>query len=426
MKALSLCVLVLVVATLAGSIAPAGACSCIPPNPWRYLQQADGAFVGRLVSREETSNGRAVLVFSVERSVKGRLGATVEVETANNGAACGIETSVGQRIGLFLMREGGRWTGHLCWQVSPEDLLAAASLPTPNGRGDVALLVGGRFGAARTLALDGQGRTLGYGLGGGKALAFSVCPGGRRAAELVEQGSRTVLAIRELPSLAPVRQQPVPPASRLACTHPWGERVVAFDGPGRGARLLRVTRTRTTTIWDGAARFVSLGKRIAHLQAVGAGRTVFVAVDVRTGSARTLGAMPFRATGPFSPNPSGTTLAGATIQDAERRLIVLHLGHPRLAGRFTALPAWRGSLQWLPGNRLSYAGDGRILVYSSALRPIGRIDGWNANATAVHGSTVFGIRADGAVISAALPSGTAQVVRRLPGKPSVMVSATAD
>lgn len=424
MKALTLWVLVLVVATLTASVEPARACSCIPPDPWSYLEQADGAFVGRLVSREEAGNGRAVLVFSVERSVKGRLGATVEVETANNGAACGIETSVGQRIGLFLMREGGAWTGHLCWQVAPEDLLAAASLPASNGRGPVALLVGGRFGPARTLALDGRGRTLGYGLGGGKTLGLSVCPGGRRAAELVKRGSNTALAIRELPSLALVREQSVPPASRIACTQPWGEHVVVFDGLGRRARLLRVARARTTTLWHGAARFASLGDRIAHLQAVGAGRTVFVAVDVRTGNARTLGVMPFRAMGPFSPSPTGTLLAGAVAQDAERRLIVLRLGYSRLAGRFITLPAWQGSLQWLPGNRLAYVGGNRILVYSPELRPIARIGGWNAAATAVLGSTVYGIRGDRAVLSATLPSGTVRVVRRLPGKPYVIVSAS--
>lgn len=188
-KALSLCVLVLVVASLAAAVEPARACSCIQPDPWRVLEQADGAFVGRLVSRRETSQGRAVLVFGVERAVKGKIGDTVEVATANNGAACGIETSVGRRIGLFLVREGGKWFGHLCWQVEPEDLLAAASLPAPHGRGSVALFVGGRFGPARTLALDAKGRTLAYGMGVGKVREFSACPGGRRVAELVALGT---------------------------------------------------------------------------------------------------------------------------------------------------------------------------------------------------------------------------------------------
>ena len=168
--------LVVMLAVLAVTVEPASACSCIPPDPWKILKQADGAFVGRLESRREVDQGRAVLTFSVERAVKGSIGDTVEVTTANNGAACGIETPVGQRVGLFLDRSGNRWVGHLCWQVSPEDLLAAATLPAPNGRGPAAMFVGGRFGPARTLALDTKGRTLAYGMGSGNVLQHSACP----------------------------------------------------------------------------------------------------------------------------------------------------------------------------------------------------------------------------------------------------------
>ncbi|MBA2643192.1 MAG: hypothetical protein H0U82_09725, partial [Actinobacteria bacterium] len=62
-KALSLGVLVLVAAALAAAVEPARACSCIPPDPWAFLEQADGAFVGRLVSRREAGEGRAMLTF---------------------------------------------------------------------------------------------------------------------------------------------------------------------------------------------------------------------------------------------------------------------------------------------------------------------------------------------------------------------------
>ncbi|HEU0248276.1 MAG TPA: hypothetical protein VFR38_14450, partial [Gaiellaceae bacterium] len=66
-RALALCVVLLVVASLAASVEPARACSCVPPDPWSFLKQADGAFVGRLVSRREAGDGRAVLTFRVER-----------------------------------------------------------------------------------------------------------------------------------------------------------------------------------------------------------------------------------------------------------------------------------------------------------------------------------------------------------------------
>ena len=136
------------IAALAAAVEPARACSCIPPDPWSYLKQADGAFVGRLISREDLGAGRARLTFGVERAVKGNIGSSVDVVTPSNGAACGIETSVGQRIGLFVWREDGQWKGILCWQVAPEDLLAAATLSAPNGRGPAA--AGMRAGSLAT------------------------------------------------------------------------------------------------------------------------------------------------------------------------------------------------------------------------------------------------------------------------------------
>jgi hypothetical protein len=104
-------VLVLVAAALAAAVEPARACSCIPPDPWTFLEKADGAFVGKLVSRREGDEGRVVLTFGVERAVKGKIGVTVEVDTANKGAACGIETSVGKRIGLFLRARAANGSG---------------------------------------------------------------------------------------------------------------------------------------------------------------------------------------------------------------------------------------------------------------------------------------------------------------------------
>ncbi len=152
------------VAVVAATATPAHACSCAMPDPRSLLAQTDGAFVGRLIERRDLGDGRAVFTFRVERRVKGAMGTTVDVESASNGAACGLETTIGARIGLFLERSAGRWTSSLCWQVSPDDLLAAAQpLPPPNGRGPTTLLVAGRFGAreaarARSIA-DGRSPT---------------------------------------------------------------------------------------------------------------------------------------------------------------------------------------------------------------------------------------------------------------------------
>src|SRR5829696_8537247 len=111
-------------------------------------------------------------------------------------------------MGLFLDRRGSDWLGSLCGQVKPAKLLEAARpLPAPNGRGPAALLVGGAFGHARTIALDRQGRTLVYGRGDGETQMLAVCPGARRVAEAVTQGGGWIVAVRDVRSLRVLRSR---------------------------------------------------------------------------------------------------------------------------------------------------------------------------------------------------------------------------
>jgi len=435
-KALSLCVAVLTVAALAAAVEPARACSCIPPDPWSYLEKADGAFVGRLVSRREGDEGRAVLSFRVERAVKGRIGATVEVETASSGAACGIETSVGRRIGLFLMREGDGWFGHLCWQVAPEDLLAAAALPAPNGKGQVALFVGGRFGPARTLALDAKGRTLAYGMGEGYVQDFSVCPGGHRVAEFVGDTlySANVVAIRELPTLRLIRQQSLKryysEDDPLQCADASGEQILGFYGSGPGlerpARIVRISPSSTATIWQGRAWYASFTEHFGYVQVDPAFRTTVVAVDLRSGIATKLGTVRVGGAYELTPNPAGTRLAGDSYEEGsgDPRLVVIDLERRPITARTIPLPTQCcGSTRWLRDDQFAYFGGSAILVYGAGLRRVARVSGWRTGYPALIGSTAYGLRIDGALQAAKLPSGAVRVVRRLPGEPSVIVSA---
>ncbi len=127
-------------AALIGSFALAGglvedacACSCARPDPAVYLERFDGAFVGTFVEKRSSDQvapfgGRgATYVFDVERVAKGRLPATLHVVAPSDGAACGLEVPVGERIGLFVSREEGRWTSVLCYQVEANQLERAAS-----------------------------------------------------------------------------------------------------------------------------------------------------------------------------------------------------------------------------------------------------------------------------------------------------------
>jgi hypothetical protein len=188
------------------------------------LAQSDGAFVGTLVSRRPASPRGAgpissadpdIFTFQVDEMLKGELGREVEVWSAMSGASCGLEVRIGQEIGLFLSRDGDRWRSVLCWQVSPAALRETLRpLPAPDGRGPVRYLVGGQFSGARLRALDARGRTLGYGRGGGAAELVSVCPRGRRSAEVVA-GMTQRVAVRDIRTLTNLREVPVAKGVRV-------------------------------------------------------------------------------------------------------------------------------------------------------------------------------------------------------------------
>jgi hypothetical protein len=103
--------------------ADAGACTCLVPDLQRDLPAADGAVIGEVLERR-VDEGEARYVLRVEQVYKGDIENRVEIVTASNGAACGLEAAVGERLGLLLTREGGEWRSGLCSQVDPADFLA--------------------------------------------------------------------------------------------------------------------------------------------------------------------------------------------------------------------------------------------------------------------------------------------------------------
>jgi hypothetical protein len=106
-------------AVFAALPADALACSCLPwGNAKEELAKAKGAFVGVYLGRKALpgSPGAAIYRFRVERRLKGTFGKNIEVVSANNGAACGLEVQKGHRYGLLLRRERGRWHSSLCEQ----------------------------------------------------------------------------------------------------------------------------------------------------------------------------------------------------------------------------------------------------------------------------------------------------------------------
>ena len=108
--------------------AEAYACSCRPVDLERDLPTADGAFIGAVLERR-VAGASVTYLFRVEQVYKGdEIDNRVEVVTAANGAACGLELKVGQRVGLLLTRDGDVWRSGLCSQVDPADFLALTNV----------------------------------------------------------------------------------------------------------------------------------------------------------------------------------------------------------------------------------------------------------------------------------------------------------
>jgi hypothetical protein len=128
---------------------PAHACSCLAPDPGRQLPQADGAFNGTFLDRDEPtpgpdgalSSGDAVeFRFRVDEVFKGEFGPQVGVLSANSSASCGLAAKPGDQIGLIVAQRDGRWHGSLCSTYDANALRAEAgpgrrpSAPTTTGQ----------------------------------------------------------------------------------------------------------------------------------------------------------------------------------------------------------------------------------------------------------------------------------------------------
>jgi hypothetical protein len=107
-----------VAAMFAATSEDAFACSCLQwGEPKQELAAAKGAFVGVYLGRRPTrSSGAALYRFRVERRLKGSFGRSIEVVSAVNSAACGLELVKRQRVALLLRRVNGRWHSSLCEQ----------------------------------------------------------------------------------------------------------------------------------------------------------------------------------------------------------------------------------------------------------------------------------------------------------------------
>jgi hypothetical protein len=93
------------------------------------FRQSDAAVIGTLVAREPVGR-RMDYRYRVRRVFRGRQvlrrGEVIAVRSSAGGAACGLETPLGGREGLFLERRRNRWTGSLCATAPPREMRRAA------------------------------------------------------------------------------------------------------------------------------------------------------------------------------------------------------------------------------------------------------------------------------------------------------------
>lgn len=118
---------------------PAHACSCAGEPAAEILAspETNAAFVGRLVLRQPAPDpvpfrGTAYR-FEVESVVSGDLPTRIDVISASDGGACGIELEIGEPAGVVLQREDGVWLSNLCRTTDADELLAAGDPHPPSG-----------------------------------------------------------------------------------------------------------------------------------------------------------------------------------------------------------------------------------------------------------------------------------------------------
>jgi hypothetical protein len=430
--------LLVAVAAFAAATTDASACSCALGDPRKMLADSDAAFVGRLVAQPSgpvsSSAQQVPYVFEVDREVKGRLPERIEVYAAASGASCGIETPVGEPVGLFLRREGGRWVSGLCLQVAPAELLAAARpLPAPNGQGPLALLAGGSFGGVRTIALDRRGRTLGYGRGRGETVMMDVCPGGTRAVEIARDWPTLLLAVRDLRTLRLLRQQPLRLReellpSRVDCRTANGDTILLFAyreaGPLGVITELRDGRPRE--LHRGQSVAAVFGRRHAYV-VTGQRADRLAAVDLERGSVRRLGSVP-AGTGALALSPDGAHLAAvaysAPVRDAPpSSVVVLDLRQRTPSVRSVRLSRSKvsGTIGWLDNGSFAFlpgGGDADALrIYDTRLRLRARRP-WSAQHGVVRNGIAYGITwgLPARVVQASLPGGPTRTTAGLPGR----------
>jgi hypothetical protein len=375
----------------------AAACTCADRDERDRLQDGEIGVLGRVLERRTIAAERGfedhVYRLRVQRARGARFGREATVKVPYDGCG-GASQEVGNRLAAFVRRTRGGWVSDGCSVVDPDEFERALE-PYPRGRGQgrLTLLAGGRFGNARVMALDGRGRVLGYGFGVGEAQQISLCPGSRRAVELVATDDRLAVAVRDLSSLSVLWSVDLPLRSPLL--EPGGATVRCGDPDGitvhaAALEYLRRSRNDPTRIFrvgaTGATQIASIRRGFgAHLGPEAAYLTRsrrLLAVDLDDGRVSRLARVRYYAN-PLGLSPDGRWLAFHDGDDL--RLI------DRLTGQRRSVPVrYGGEMVWLSSGRFLFRRAGEARVYDTALRLRRRYPFYRLLHEAQVGGRVFG------------------------------------
>ncbi|MEX0873852.1 MAG: hypothetical protein WD646_13970 [Actinomycetota bacterium] len=365
--------------------------------------------------------------FRVDERIKGPLGSHVDVRSPNSGASCGFEPR--GKVGIFLQRRGDEWTGGLCSQIAPEELRKAAQpLPIPDGSEPLALLVGGNYGEARTIGLDGSGRILRYGFGESNTSLMSVCPGSRFAIEVVTADSGppfgSSLAVRDLETFDVVREDRIVELDVAAGERSLGPRGVACRDPTAGdvlvfgssldngethqdARLVRVRGGSRFVIWEGAGKAAALPAGGLHAVVATTTREL-VKVDIGSGRTEEIGKLPAHPGFELAMSPDEVRVAGVT-GDSGSGVFVADLEN---GGLRTENVREMHRAVWAGDDRLVVVPGGRseVRVFDASLRSITAWRTWPGGKPVAVGDALFALEA-GRLSTASVLDGQPKLLR---------------
>lgn len=416
-----------VVFAIVATALPAKACSCALGDPRDALKASDGAFIGTLLSQTpdpDSPEWSSIYTFTVEETFKGELGETVEVHSASNGAACGLEVPIGGDTGLFLDLVEGEWHSSLCAQIAPEDLRAAAEpLPAPDGEGPIAMLASGSYGEAGIVALDSQGRTLAYGEREPDSGPIHVCPGSQRFLEVYGNFRRPELAVRDTSTLDVVREIDLPlgewPYKNLSpvamtCADEQADVIylaaLRYGGDNEdfvfeitGDTVRRIYRGKVGDFhFEGTDLYLTEGGRARFL----------VKLDLANPERDGIATVPNGSGSPrVSPNGKWVTLRAGGDR---MKLVVVNTETGSVRWKRMA-EGKAGEALWLTNRRIAFLAGGydndRIEIYTRRLQRVKVVPGqWYTRSNFLDGDVAYGM-GWGVLFRAQLPDGPAEVLR---------------